>query len=121
MSATASSRGSSPLAAADALCAALAVALGAYATHAATGAAQGQLQAAAAVAFGHGIALAALGRAGMARLRRAALGALLLGTLLFAGSVVLHALAGIAPVLAPLGGMLLIAAWLLLALDLLRG
>ena len=111
---------SSPLAAAGAVCAAIAVALGAYATHAATGAAQGPLQTAAAVAFGHGIALAALGRGLRTRLCRLALGALLLGTVLFAGSIALHALAGVAPVLAPFGGMLLIAGWLLLAFDLLR-
>ena len=110
----------SPLAACGALCAGAAVALAAYAAHAAPGAGQGLLQTAAALLFGHGVALAALGRGMPARRRRWALGALLAGSVLFAGSVALHALAGWPPRLAPFGGMLMIAGWLLLAFDLLR-
>ena len=107
----------SPLAACGAVCAGLAVALGAYAAHAATGPGQGLLQTAAAMLFGHGVALAAMARAESRRTRRLALGALLAGSLLFAGSVALHVLVGVAPRLAPAGGMLAIAGWLLLAVD----
>ncbi len=78
------------------------------------------MQTAAAVAFGHGIALAALGRGPAGRLRALALAALLLGTLLFAGSVALHALAGLPVAAAPFGGGLLIVGWLLLAVDFAR-
>jgi len=108
-----------PLAAAGALCAALAVALAAYAAHAAV-ADQGLLQTAAAVLFGHGVALAALARGATGRRRQLALAALLAGSVLFAGSLALHALAQVPPRLAPAGGMLMIGAWLLLAFDLLR-
>ena len=108
-----------PLAAAGALCAALAVALAAYAAHAAA-AGQGLLQTAAAVLFGHGVALAALARGAAGRRRRLALAALLAGSVLFAGSLALHALAQVPPRLAPAGGMLMIGGWLLLAFDLLR-
>lgn len=108
-----------PLAAAGALCAASAVALAAYAAHATT-LGQALLQTAAAVLFGHGVALAALARGRMAPRRRLALTALLAGSVLFAGSLVLHALAQVPPRLAPAGGMLMIGGWLLLAVDLLR-
>lgn len=108
------------LAACGALCAAAAIALGAYAAHGISGVGQGLLQTAAVVLFGHGIALAALGRGATARLRRVALAALLMGSLVFAGSLVLHALAGVPPRLAPSGGLLMIGGWLLLAFDLFR-
>ncbi|HET6434902.1 MAG TPA: DUF423 domain-containing protein [Xanthomonadaceae bacterium] len=114
------SRTSAPLAAAGALCAATAVALGAYAAHGGLGDDRALVQTAAAVAFGHGIALAALGRGPAGRLRALALAALLLGTLLFAGSVALHALAGLPVAAAPFGGGLLIVGWLLLAVDFAR-
>ena len=109
----------SPLAACGALCAAMAVALAAYAAHA-SGGGQGLLQTAAAMLFGHGVALAALARGPSGRLRRAALAALLAGSLLFSGSLVLHAVAQIRPHFAPAGGLLMIGGWLLLAFDLFR-
>jgi uncharacterized membrane protein YgdD (TMEM256/DUF423 family) len=120
MSVLSSSTPGSKLAAAGALCAALAVALAAYATHAANGEAQALLQTAAALLFGHGIALAALARGAFARRRRVALLALLAGSLLFAGSLALHALVGMQLHLAPAGGLLMIGGWLLLAFDLFR-
>jgi uncharacterized membrane protein YgdD (TMEM256/DUF423 family) len=98
----------------------MALALGAYAAHGVSGPAQGQMQTAAAVLFGHGVALAVLGRASTGRLRRVALLALLIGSLLFAGSVLLHVIAQHPPRLAPAGGMLMIGGWLLLAFDLFR-
>ena len=52
----------SPLAACGALCAGAAVALAAYAAHARIGTGQVLLQTAAALLFGHGVALAALAR-----------------------------------------------------------
>jgi uncharacterized membrane protein YgdD (TMEM256/DUF423 family) len=72
------------------------------------------------VLFGHGIALAVLGRTAVGRLRRVALVALLIGSVVFAASVVLHGVAGIPPRLAPAGGLLMIGGWLLLAIDLFR-
>jgi uncharacterized membrane protein YgdD (TMEM256/DUF423 family) len=119
MSATPSSTGS-PLAAAGALCAALAVALAAYAAHAADGPGRLLLQTAAALVFGHGVALAALARGTCGRRRRLALIALLAGSMLFAGSLVLHALTGVQLHLAPAGGLLMIGGWVLLAIDLFR-
>jgi uncharacterized membrane protein YgdD (TMEM256/DUF423 family) len=53
-------------------------------------------------------------------LRALALAVLLLGTLLFAGSVALHVLAGLPVAAAPFGGGLLIVGWLLLAVDFAR-
>ena len=54
------------------------------------------------------------------RLRRLAMAGLLLGTLLFAGSVAGGALLGWPTRLAPFGGSLLMASWLLLAVDAVR-
>ena len=109
----------SPLAACGALCAGMAVALAAYAAHA-SGGGQGLLQTAAVLLFGHGVALAALARGPAGRLRRVALAALLAGSVLFAGSLVLHAVARIPAHFAPAGGLLMIGGWLLLAFDLFR-
>jgi uncharacterized membrane protein YgdD (TMEM256/DUF423 family) len=78
------------------------------------------LQAAAAIAFGHGIALAALSSLARRRLAHIALAAMLLGTLLFSGGVVVAQVAGVAARIAPFGGSLLIVAWLAWALDALR-
>lgn len=108
------------LAASGALYAAAGVALSAYAAHAAEGAAQSRLQTAAAFAFGHGVALAALAPATTRRLGRAALLALCLGALLFSGSLAGSVLAQWPTTLAPFGGMLLIGGWLAFSIDLLR-
>lgn len=109
------------LAAAGAVCAALAVALSAYAAHGAEGAAQTQLQTAALFLFGHGVALAALSPLAAGRtLRLLALAGLLLGTLLFAGSLAMHVLAAWPTSLAPSGGTLMIVAWLLWAVAAIR-
>lgn len=108
------------LAANGALCAAAAVALSAYAAHAAQGADQTRLQTAAFFAFGHGVALAALAPAASRTLGRFGLAALLLGTLLFSGSLTFNALAQWPTTLAPFGGMLLIAGWVLYAVDAMR-
>lgn len=108
------------LGAAGAVCAALAVALAAYASHGASGQAQSQLQTAALFAFGHGVALAALAPASSGGLRGAALGALLVGMLLFSGSLAAGVLLGWPTAAAPLGGTLMIVGWLLLAVGLLR-
>ncbi|MGN7724689.1 DUF423 domain-containing protein [Luteimonas sp. 22616] len=105
---------------AGAVLAAASVALSAYASHAANGAGQASLQAAAAIAFGHGIALAALSHLARRRLANIALVAMLLGTLLFSGGLVVAHVAGVPARTAPFGGSLLIAAWLAWALDALR-
>lgn len=97
----------------------LAVALGAYASHAADPLARPRFALAAAFAFGHGLALVALrGRAG--RLALLSRYALLCGALLFSGSLAWAAARGGHAPLAPAGGMLLILGWLLAAVDLSR-
>lgn len=101
------------LGAAGSVLAALAVGLAAYAAHAADGEAQLRLAQAAAFAFGHGLALAALAPSAAQSLGRLALAALLLGTLLFCGSLVGGAVLGWPTALAPAGGMLMIGGWLL--------
>ena len=98
----------------------MAIALGAYAAHGVSGPDQGLLQTAAIMLFGHGVALAAFGRGPARRVRRVALVTLLSGSLVFAGSVVLHVAAQVPPRLAPAGGLLMIGGWLLLAFDLFR-
>lgn len=108
------------LSACGALCAACAVALSAYAAHAAQGEDQARLHTAAFFAFGHGVALAAMAPAAVRGLARFGLASLFLGALLFSGSLVLKVLAQWPTTLAPLGGMLLIAGWVLYAVDAMR-
>ena len=103
-----------------ALCAAFGVALSAYAAHAVQGVAATQLSTAALFALLHGIALAALAPAASHRIGRLALVLLALGTLLFSGSLVAHHAFSLPTRLAPAGGSLLIAGWLLYAVGALR-
>ena len=104
-----------------ALLAALSVAAGAYASHGVSDAhAQASLQLAALYAFGHGIALAALAAGTSRSLGRAGLYLLLLGTLLFSGSLALGALAQLSTKLAPIGGISLMLGWVVWALDSIR-
>ena len=101
--------------------AAAAIALSAYAAHGIADAhLQGNLQNAALYAFGHGIALACLGPRANRALARTGLGLLLLGTLLFSGSLVANAWWGFTTKPAPLGGIALMLGWLLWAFDALR-
>ena len=109
------------VAAAGALCAGACVGLAAYASHGAEGQAASWLQTAALFGFGHGVALALLAPAAVRALRLAAAGLLLLGMLLFSGSLVAAALLGWPTALAPFGGTLMMLGWLLLAADLARG
>jgi uncharacterized membrane protein YgdD (TMEM256/DUF423 family) len=108
------------LAASGALCAAVAVALSAYAAHAVQGPAQPRLQTAALFALVHGVALAALAARARRTLARVALTMLLLGLLLFSGSVTANVLLQWPTTFAPLGGMLMIAGWVAYAVDRLR-
>lgn len=109
------------LAAAGAVLAALAIGLSAYAAHGVADAhARGNLQLASLYAFGHGIALAALAPATARRVPLLALAGLLAGTLLFAGSLAFAALLGWPTRLAPLGGTVLMASWLLYAVGVAR-
>lgn len=105
------------LPAAGAVLAAAAVALSAYAAHAVEPAAGARLQSAALFAFGHGIAMAALAPLAVRWTARLALMGLLVGTLLFSGSLVAAHLFGTPTVFAPLGGGLMILAWLAWAAD----
>ena len=108
------------LAFAGAILAAASVALSAYASHVAVGAGQAALLIGAAIAFGHGLALAALSRQARSRMALFALAAILAGTLLFSGGVVVAHFTGAAARTAPFGGSLLIVAWLAWAVDALR-
>lgn len=109
------------LAFAGGLIAAAAVGLGAYASHGVADAqAQSNLQTAAIFGFGHGVALAALAAGTSRGLGKAALYLLLLGTLLFSGSLVLGVMAGVSTRLAPIGGFALMLGWVLWSLDALR-
>lgn len=104
-----------------ALIAAVTVGLGAYATHGVADAqAQSSLQTAAIYGFGHGVALAALAAGTTRLIGRAGMVLLLLGTLLFSGSLALNVLAGVGTALAPAGGIALMLGWLLWALDAVR-
>ena len=108
------------LTALGAVLAAASVALAAYAAHAAQGPAQVSLYTAAIFGFGHGVALAALAPPARLRIQFFTLSGLLLGTLLFSGSLVLRHLLDRSIGLAPLGGTLLILSWLLYAVAALR-
>lgn len=110
------------LAACGALLASGAVALSAYAAHAlhAPGDAQSRLQTAAVFAFGHGVALAALAPAASRGFGTLALCVLLVGVLLFAGSLTAAQFFSTPTTLAPFGGTLLIIGWLLWGIDALR-
>jgi len=103
-----------------ALLAACGVALSAYAAHGVEDVARANLQTAALFALLHGIALAALPRSVSRRIGLLALATLALGTLLFSGSLFAHHALGWPTRLAPTGGTLLIAGWLLYAIDALR-
>jgi uncharacterized membrane protein YgdD (TMEM256/DUF423 family) len=113
-------RGNRWLAAVGAVLAALAVALAAYAAHVAAPEGQARLQLAAVFAFGHGVALAALALQTRRRSGRMALWMLALGVLLFSGSLVGHVFAATPTTLAPMGGILMIAGWLLHAIAVVR-
>ena len=121
MRASAWARANRGLAFIGALLAGGAVALAAYASHGAEALAQGRLHTAAAFAFGHGLALATLAARAERALERAALYVLLAGTALFCGGLVAGTLFGAGSGVAPLGGGLLIAGWLLHAASALRG
>lgn len=98
-----------------------AVALAAYAAHGAEADSQARLAQAAGFAFAHGLALAALAPLARGRVGLGALIAMLVGVLLFSGSLAGAALLGSTTVLAPFGGMLMIGAWCLHGWDRWRG
>lgn len=92
------------------------VGLSAYAAHAAVGEAQHALYTAAAMALAHGAVLVSYAPH---RSRAGALAqvAFVLGVLLFSGSLVGAHVLGWPTRLAPAGGMILIAGWLLAAIE----
>lgn len=114
-------RSRSWLAANGALCAAAAVALTAYAAHGYDGIALSRLNTAAFFAFGHGAAIAVLAPSATRTADRIAVAMLYAGVLLFSGSLVFNVIAGWSTRLAPFGGTLLIAGWVLWAVGALRG
>ena len=108
------------LAAAGSLLAGASVALSAYATHAAQGSARNFLYIAAVLGFGHGVALAALAPRAGGRLHLVALCGLLLGALLFSGSLTLRHAFDVPVRMAAIGGSVLVLSWLLHAAAMLR-
>jgi uncharacterized membrane protein YgdD (TMEM256/DUF423 family) len=110
------------LAGIGALACGVAIGIGAYATHAAlTPQNHERLAIAALFLFAHGLALAALAPRTALRLQQAGLCVLMIGTILFSGSLILASSLGIAPAFAPFGGGLLMLGWLLVALGFLFG
>jgi uncharacterized membrane protein YgdD (TMEM256/DUF423 family) len=98
-----------------------AVGLSAYASHGiAEPLAQSHVNTAALFAFGHGVALAVLGPTQQNSLGKLALYVLLLGTLLFSGSLVAGALWQLSTGLAPVGGTALMLGWVVYGLNALR-
>jgi uncharacterized membrane protein YgdD (TMEM256/DUF423 family) len=108
------------LAALGSVIAGLSLALAAYASHAAVPPQQLPMLQAAGMAFAHGLALTALAPLAQRPLGLVSLVMLLLGLLLFSGSLLAKAVLGLSPSLAPFGGALLISGWLLHAFDRLR-
>ena len=107
------------LAAAGSLLAGIAVALAAYSAHAGgvDVDARGKLFNACLFALVHGIALAALAPLAVRRMALLGLLAILIGTLLFSGSVIAGHLLGTSTALAPVGGLLLIGGGVLHAIG----
>jgi uncharacterized membrane protein YgdD (TMEM256/DUF423 family) len=108
------------MAAFGALACAAAVGLSAYASHALHGDDARRAGLAALFAFGHGIALLLLAPNARTRVRVAGLITLVLGLLLFSGSLLAAALFAWPATLAPGGGLLLMLGWLIIAVDALR-
>ncbi|MBB1472448.1 DUF423 domain-containing protein [Luteimonas sp. MC1782] len=108
------------LAACGAVLGAGSVALAAYASHVAAAEEGSRLMLAAVFAFGHGVALAALAPRAPGRVALAALCMLLAGVLLFSGSLAGAHFHGLPTRLAPFGGVLMMAGWLLHAAAALR-
>ncbi|HDS0924793.1 TPA: DUF423 domain-containing protein [Stenotrophomonas maltophilia] len=103
------------------LLAATAVGLSAYASHGiAEPLAQSHVNTAALFAFGHGVSLAVLGPTQQNSVGKLALYVLLLGTLLFSGSLVAGALWQFRTGLAPVGGTALMVGWVVYGLNALR-
>lgn len=104
-------------AALGALACGLSVALGAYASHGLAGQDASRAGLAALFGFGHGLALLVLMREPAGRLRLVAGATLLAGLLLFAGSLCGAVFLGWPTRLAPMGGLLLMAGWLMIAFN----
>lgn len=112
-------RSSGYLSACAALLCALSVGLAAYASHGVEGEAARRLGLAAAFAFAHGLGLIALSSRA-SRLALVGKSALLVGTLLFSGSLAAAVFLQAPTPLAPAGGLLLMAGWAILAVDFLK-
>ena len=108
------------LAALGAIACAASVGLGAYASHGLADDDARRAGLAALFLFGHGLALLVLARPAASRLCLVALTALASGVLLFSGSLLGAVFADTPTTLAPAGGMLMMLAWLTLAVDALR-
>jgi uncharacterized membrane protein YgdD (TMEM256/DUF423 family) len=108
------------LAAGGALACAAAIAWGAYAAHAVDPALRPRADSAMLLLFLHGLALVLLAPRQRTRLEALASFGWALGAALFCGSLMLSVLTATGTRLAPVGGVLLILAWLLHAIAALR-
>lgn len=104
-----------------ALACGVAVALGAYAAHVADAQSQHRIGLAAVFGFAHGLALLTLAPRSVSRSQTTALCGLMIGVLLFSGSLALAGLFGTSTLFAPFGGSLLILGWLLYAVGIMIG
>lgn len=103
------------------LFAAVAIGLSAYASHGVEDAhLQTNLQSAALYAFGNGLALACLAPRAQRLLAQVGLVLILLGTVMFSGSLAANALWGWATKVAPFGGIAMMLGWVLWAFNALR-
>lgn len=113
-------RSTSWLAALGAWLAGASVGLAAYASHGVDGEARARLMLAATFAFGHGLALAALGPQAHRRSAQLALAAMLVGALAFSGSLAAAQFLGTSTRFAPFGGALIMLGWLVFGVDRMR-
>ena len=102
-----------------ALACGIAVALGAYASHAAQAQDARRLAIAAAFAFAHGLALLII-HTRASRLANASMLCFAIGVVLFSGSLALAVFFGVPTALAPFGGSLLMLGWGILAFEFIR-
>lgn len=111
---------SSRFASAGALVSAMAVGVGAYASHVADARDQHRLALAALFAFGHGLALLASARMSPSRLATTARLCWLSGIAFFSGAMVAATFFGTSTASVPLGGSLMIVGWFFMAAALWR-
>lgn len=103
-----------------ALICAVSVAMSSYASHGLEGVAQQRLTMASVFAFAHGLSLVLVSRISTQNSNAGACGLMLLGIVLFSGSLASAALLQTTTALAPAGGCALILAWCWISVNFFR-